>query len=268
MKRLALTAALVLTATAAQAQSTKYYINDGDANTGFILQGGILTSTYTLDPVNGYPMYPLLFTGSDFVVANRSGSAAVQYDANGTPTGTTYSNGGQSVDQLLDGGTDGTHSYAARCCSGANGIYAGDLQFGNMTQISSLGSTGVTFASSVGDLFALDFSGNLYQMTTGGTLLNTFSTGITNAAALAFESSTNTLWFAQNQTGNIYQYDLSGNQVQTFLVPQMVDYNYWGGEMPESVVPEPSSMALLATGLPVLVGFARRRRKHLGAAVV
>jgi hypothetical protein len=253
---------LAVTAVSAGAQSTKYYIHDGDEQLGFIVQGGTLLSTYAIPSTDGYPMYPLRFSGSNFVVANRNGSAAVEYNANGVPTGNTYSNS-QNLDQLLDGGTDGTSTYAVRCCSQSDGVYKGDMQFGSLTKISNLGETGVTYAISTGTVFATDQFGSLYEMSTSGLLLNTFSTGINFAAALAYESATNTLWIAQNETGQLYQLDLSGNQLQTFNVAGLQGFNYWAGEMPsESAVPEPATLMLLAPGLMGIAAMRRRLRSH------
>ena len=262
MRKLLLVATLLGSAATAHAQATPYYILDGDAQRGFIIQGGVLQSTFLLPYTNGWPLYAPRFdaSGSTFLVSNRDASGAVEFNASGTPTGTTYSNGG-GVDQLLDGGTDGTYAYAVRCCSTADGIYRGSMSFGGMSLLSSWGNSGVTFANSIGHLFSLDFAGNLFELALDGTLLNTWGTQIGRPTALAYEASTNSLWLAANGTNQVYNYSLAGQRLSSMAVAGLAG-NFYGGEMANAVIvtPEPATLGLFATGLLGIAGVARRRR--------
>lgn len=256
--RLLIAAALTVTAASAGAQSTKYYLQTGDQSTGYIVQNGLLLSTYSLGDGD---QYPLAFTTSaTFLSAYRDGSGVVERDLNGTPTGNTFSHA-QNVDQGLDGGWDGTHTYVARCCSGGDGIYQGDADFGNLVQISGAGSESVTYNSQSGTLFATSFGGLLFEMTTTGTILNTYS--IENTRALAYEALTNTLW-TTNGGSTIYQYSTTGELLQSIDIDGLGG-NIFGGEMPVdyNVTPEPATLALFAPGMLAAFAVARRRRRSV-----
>jgi len=263
MKKLFAALLSVTVAAPLAAQQTSYYILDGDSNKGFIVQNGILQSTFTVGSQDSYPSYALRFDGGNFLVVNRNGTRSEEYNAAGVLTGVSHNLGPQDLDQLLDGGTDGTSTYSARYGS-STGVYKGNMNFGGQSLLFSLDDTyGVTYGN--GSVWAIT-SNTLYQYTTGGAFVNSFGLSLDGyrPAALAYESATNSLWFGANGTGELYNYGLDGTQLAHISVDGLVG-NYWAGEMMNaagtSVVPEPSTYALMTAGLMGLGVAARRRRK-------
>ena len=129
------------------AQQTSYYILDGDSNIGYIVRNGSLQSTFSVSNQSDYPSYALRFDQGNFLVVNRNGTRSQEYNPLGVQTGVSHNLGAQDLDQLLDGGTDGTSTYTARYGSNT-GVYKGDMNFGNQSLLFSLADTyGVTYGN-------------------------------------------------------------------------------------------------------------------------
>lgn len=84
---------------------------------------------------------------------------------------------------------------------------------------------------------------------------------------MAYDAGDSSLWTGKPQTGNttLYQYDTSGNLLQSPTYAILGGYNVLGGEFgyqgQQSVgTPEPSTLAGLGIGTMIAVAFARRRK--------
>lgn len=263
MKKLFAVLVSLVVAAPLAAQQTSYYIIDGDSNTGYVVRDGTLQFTFSVSHQSDFASYGLRFDQGNFLVVNRNGTASREYNPFGVFTGVSNNLGPQNLDQLLDGGTDGTSTYTARYGNNT-GVYKGDMNFGNQSLLFSLGDTyGVTYGN--GYVWAIT-ENTMFQYTTGGAFVNSFGLGLDGdrAAALAYESSTNSLWFGANGTGDLYNYGLDGTQLARITV-EGLGGNYWAGEMMNvagtSVVPEPSTYALMTAGLLGLGVASRRRRR-------
>lgn len=173
---------------------------------------------------------------------------------------------------MLDGTSNGINNFAIQCCSaGTDYVWEASLTWQDFTPLFEFdgsdddGGSGITYVASDNSLFIVDFSGDLYQYSLGGTLLNSYtdiSGGIN--AGLSYDPATGTLWGTINGTDSIVQESLTGTVLQTLTVDGLSGYNIYGGEIAgttTSETPEPATTALFGTGLLALGMLARRARK-------
>lgn len=160
---------------------------------------------------------------------------------------------------------------------GGNSLWASTYE-GNIFNIdATTGATNSSFAVANSSFTGVAFDGtnlwatgglsgndNIYQFTTGGTLLNTFHTRFTDGMGIGYLGTDNTLWVGY-LNGDVRQFNLAGNYISSFSAPGGPHDGLEVGDI-GSTVPEPASVTLLATGLVGIYGAARRRRKAASAA--
>lgn len=248
-----------LSALPASAQQTPFYVFDGDAQRGFIVQNGNATvfNTFGL----GYPVS----VRNTVWLGDRDNREAREFDLAGNPTGNT-SAGGPVITQILDGTTDGINNYGGVFSAGR--VTIANLDWSNQSVLFNLpdSAAGITYDPTTNTLFVGLFNNQLQQYSLTGTLLNTFQTQFF-MRSLAYEALTDTLWFAQGS--QVRQLDKSGNLLNTVNVTG-TNFggfgNNFGGEMPiirnggGANAPEPGSAALALLGLSALGLWARRKR--------
>jgi hypothetical protein len=209
---------------------------------------------------------------------NFSGQSGAQYTLSGVATGTTYTNpigSGQSYD-IWDGTTDGRHNYTVTTvCSGCPGnavVLQTDLDWSNPVvlftlAISGYDSLGITYDASNNSLWVSKWDAGTaitnYSMT--GAVLGSFSTGFGEIGALALDPADGTLWATTFGSSTLYQFDKSGNLLQSGTIAGL-GTALWSGEFGQQAIelaatPEPGTVVMFSAGLGIV---AMRRRRTQG----
>jgi hypothetical protein len=181
--------------------------------------------------------------------------------------------------QLSDGTSDGTRNYTVDQIN-AN-VIATDLNWQNPSVLFSLPGSGrdyigVAYDPRNNSLWISGYETDVIaDYSLNGTLLSSFNTGLPispyitgayGAQALAFDPADSTLWFAYSGFNTLYQYSTSGVFLQSGIPNGLPTYFNTGGNdagdfaEPVPSVPEPTSFALLGSGL---IGLTMMRRRKL-----
>lgn len=257
-------AGVLLLPTATLAQTTPYYLTDGDSSTMFIIQGGALIDTVTTTSL-AYP--PAI--RSTVWLGGRDDTGGVEYNLAGVPTGNT-SVGNNAYTQLLDGTSDGqNNNYGVECCGATDSVIRANPDWSGSSTLfdlpSNTGGTGIAYDTSAGTLFVSLFDGSVVEYSLAGDVLNTFAApSIGEFVGLAYEEVTDTLWGLDRGNNNLVQFSTSGSLLQTVSVPGFNPVNIYGGEMPLAgdPVPESSTLGAIFAALAALgFGAVRQRQK-------
>ncbi len=252
-------AALAVAAMAhvAAARASILYVTDGDASRLAIVDttAGTLLSTATTQP----GQYPIAVSSTVWL-GNYDGSSASEYALNGVATGVTAP---ATAVGATDGTTDGTVNYElGNAFSDSGTVYKANKDWTDpvalFDTVSGSDLVGIAYAAASRSLWVSD-TATIYQYSLTGTLLSQFSKS-SSRGSLAYDPSSDTLWFVANASNTISQYSTSGTLLNSESISGLSSNN-WGAEfaIDATPVPEPGTMAILGAALASL-GFMRKRR--------
>lgn len=245
------------------AQANTLYVTDGDESRLALVDitSGTLIGTYTTSG----GQYPIA-VGSSVWLGNYYGSNASQYNLDGSATGTTAPS---AVVSAVDGTTDGTYNYELGGAFSEQGtIYRTNADFTSPVSLFNTASgqdfVGITYDSKNNTLFVSDDT-TVYQYAMDGTLLSQFAK-TDDRGSLAYDPTTDSLWFVINGSDTIQQFSTTGTLLQTEDIAGLSSNN-WGaefalGSVGPQTVPEPTTLAILSVAIPA-AGFVRRNRPRV-----
>lgn len=209
----------------ASAYANTLYVTDGDSsrlaivdtNTGTLLD---VKSTFA----RGYP----LSIRDSIWIGDYSGNTSHEYTLAGDPTGNTAS----APDiNAVDGAVNSSTNYALGNAFNDNAtVYSANSDWSNPVQMFNVTGSdlvGITFDSVSGHLWISDIN-TIYEYDLVGNPISSFNHS-SNRGALAYDPSTDTLWYVTNASDTITQYSKNGALLQTMTVTGLSSNN-WGAE--------------------------------------
>jgi len=251
-------ASLTLSAPLALAQSGTLYLTNEAAQTGYIVNGMNATSFALMNEGES----PIVVTNEIRTSGTSSATPGSAYHLNGTHKGGDYFRS-STLGGLFDAGTDGTNIFVVEYET--RDVYRTDMNFGNAEFLFEAGDSsseilGITYNALTESVWVSEWAGTeLIEYDLEGNELSRFGTGHVGSAALAYDSTDNTLWLhdhsANNFAGGIYeQWTLGGERLFRGEIAGLGGGTL-GGEF--GAIPAPGTLALL--GAAAALGSRRRR---------
>jgi hypothetical protein len=223
----------IVLAAASGAAASQLYVTNGDGSRLAIVETDTGTLIGTFTTVSGG--YPLVVRDTMWL-GRYYGDTAVEYDLAGVATGNTVPY--TDID-AVDGAASATTSYQlGNAFTGSATVYGGGLDFSGSTSLFSVSGSdlvGITYDVVSGNLWISD-QGNIYQYTTGGALVSQFAHA-SGRGCLAYEASSDTLWYVRNASNVIDQYSKAGALLQSLTVAGLASNN-WGAEFATAAAPQ------------------------------
>ena len=211
---------------ACMAQTDTLYVTDGDADFVKAISGGNVVDQNLA--TGGSRLYRIAVRDTIWL-GDMDQSPNAEFTLDLDPTGDS-SPAGLDITEGTDGATDGVWNYTVESFVSDAVVTRYNLDWSggeNVFDVSGTQIVGITYDSANGTLWIGDqFTITQYDMQ--GNALSSFS-HVGDRGSLAYEPSTDTLWYVTNAGGNaIRQYAKDGTLLQTLDVP--FGGNVWGAE--------------------------------------
>jgi hypothetical protein len=241
--------------------STLYIMNYGEFSGGTVtgldlVQGVTLSSFPTAYPLD----IDIAVYGDVRTMGYSTTDQGARFDLAGNPlVGGPYINNIVNS-QLHDGTSDGSYNYSVDYTTG--NVLEFDRNWNSPLTLFNVTSTlpgggWITMNSADGSFWISQWGGPdvVAHYTHGGALLSTFNSGVLGSVGLALDPIDGTLWMGDSNF-TLHQFSQAGAPLQS--VNYSVQGSWYGMEFDTTIVPEPSSVVLLALGVVAWLLLRRR----------
>ncbi len=224
LKALLLVGLGTLAPSAALAQTSALYVTDGDSARLARVQGGVVTITST--HVRGYA----IAVRNTIWIGDYNGNQpnSIEYTLAGVATGNTTL---YTPVFAVDGAVNANTNYQLGNAFTTNAtVYMANANWSNpvpLFNVQGQDLVGITFDNVSGSLWISDVN-QIYNYGLAGNLISQFAHS-SGRGCLAYEPSSDTLWYVPNSADHIDQYSKTGTFLGSVSTPGLSSNN-WGAE--------------------------------------